>query len=863
MASHGDASRELFLGLLALEQELVDREQLVAAFETWKASPGRVMGEIMIEAGVLDHAKLASLDRAVEEHFAGPAKKADLSSTVAYESPNPAGGSGREMDVPTAGSKPRFQILRSHARGGLGEVFLALDPELRRQVALKELQAYHAHNPVSQTRFLLEAEVTGRLEHPGIVPVYGLGRHPDGRPFYVMRFIEGETLKAAIDRHHSASAASQGERERDLAFRRLLRCVIAACNAVAFAHSRGVVHRDLKPENIMLGRFGETLVVDWGIAKAVWEDGERAGDWSNLSSASGDSSLTRPGSAVGTPRYMSPEQALGELDRVAPASDVYSLGATLYCLLVGHSPFPEGDVDDVLARVQRGIFPAPRRIRRDVDATLEAICLKAMSPRPEDRHASCLELADELEAWLADVRYRGEQVQAINEMKGSLTRLCLERAHNLLDRGKHGEGMLWLARALENLPQDSPALERVVRASLGSWHARSALMERCLQHGGDVLALAFSPDGHRLATTSSDRTANLWDVATRGRLTAPLIHDQAVAAVAFTRDGKTVATAGQEGVLTLWNTLTGCTESQIPTGGTRITSVRFDPTGTRIAVAGCSAVPCLWSVPERESLGQEAGDRAVVLAAVFSPDGKHLATARDDGQVCLLEALTGQLLGKPLDHRGAVSSVAFSPDGSRLATGCHDGKARVWSLVDQSVMVELSLPSAVVIVDFNPSGDVLATAGEDGAARLWDPRSGSPFGEPLCHRERIECLAFNKDGTILATGSRDLTARLWDTTTGLPLGPPLEHRGTVHALAFSPDGKRLATGSADGQARYWKVAPQIPGEVERISCWVRVTTDLDFDSGDAIHKLDPALGWELRRRLHELGGPPPKKLERW
>ena len=154
-------------------------------------------------------------------------------------------------------------------RGGLGEVFVAVDPELDRQVAVKELRAYHAHDPLSQARFLLEARLTGRLEHPGIVPVYGLGRYPDGRPYYAMRFIEGETLGRAIERFHGEEDASREPARREIAFRRLLRSLIDACNAVAYAHSRGVVHRDLKPDNIMLGRFGETLVVNWGLAKSV------------------------------------------------------------------------------------------------------------------------------------------------------------------------------------------------------------------------------------------------------------------------------------------------------------------------------------------------------------------------------------------------------------------------------------------------------------------------------------------------------------------------------------------------------------------------------------------------------------------
>ena len=170
----------------------------------------------------------------------------------------------------------------------------------------------------------------------------------------------------------------------------------------------------------MLGRFGETLVVDWGIAKLM---DEPAGEPEGIESDNPgvlDLSLTRPGSAVGTPQYMSPEQAAGELGRVDAASDIYGLGATLYCLLVGHAPFPSGDVAEVLHRVGHGVFPAPRRLRRSIDARLEAICLKAMALKPEDRHATVLELAGEIEVWLAAVTYQTEQERAFHDVKRSL-----------------------------------------------------------------------------------------------------------------------------------------------------------------------------------------------------------------------------------------------------------------------------------------------------------------------------------------------------------------------------------------------------------------------------------------------------------
>jgi WD40 repeat protein/serine/threonine protein kinase len=869
MASGEDTARDLVSGLLALEHGLIGQAQLVAALRAWRSTPGRPFSTVLRDECDVGPSEWEGLERLAAEHLDRGTDDPDLSLTVAYAGPVEGIGLTRGSHVAgedaedLQGTPLRYRVLRSHARGGLGEVFVALDAELNREVALKELLAYHAHDPDSQSRFVLEAELTGRLEHPGIVPVYGLGRYPDGRPYYAMRFIEGETLKAAIERFHAMELKEREPRDRQLAFHRLLGSLITACNAVAYAHSRGVVHRDVKPENIMLGRFGETLVVDWGVAKTLAVPETREADPHGAQAAGEDSSLTRPGSTVGTPRYMSPEQALGELDQVGPASDVYGLGATLYTLLVGHSPFPEGDVTDVLERVGRGIFPAPRRLKKSIDPVLEAICLKAMSPRPEDRHASPLALAEEIEAWLADARFRGEHVEAANQVKGSLARLCIERAHNLLDRGKHAEGMLWLTRALENAPDDAPEFERVVRASLGSWHARSSLIERTLPHRGEVLAVEFSPDGHRLASACADGTAQLWDVASATKLGVAMRHDGPVTSVAFSPDGKTLATSGRDGSVRIWNALSGKPLGRPMDHGSAVTAVRFGADGSSIATASRAAAPCLWSIASGQPIRHPSLTPAAVGAFSFRPDGRLVAIAGDDGKVWSVSPETGEPDRPPLEHSSPVQALAFHPDGNRLLTGGADLKARIWDLAAGTPVLEISVPECVTHASFDPTGVVAATVCRDGTARLWNPDQGQPIGAPMSHAEEITCLSFGPDGTLVATASRDRTVRLWDTATALPVGPPLEHRGPVHALSFSPDGRRMATGAGDGQARYWKVAPSIPGEVERISCWVRVTTDLDFDAGDAIRKLDPHIGWELRRRLHELGGPPPRKLERW
>ena len=295
----------------------------------------------------------------------------------------------------------RFRVLRPHARGGLGEVFVALDSELHREVALKQILDQHADDPASRQRFLIEAEITGGLEHPGVVPVYGLGTYPDGRPYYAMRFVRGDSLKEAIDRFHADAASKADPGHRSLELRKLLRRFLDVCNAIEYAHSRGVLHRDIKPANVILGRYGETLVVDWGLAKAIGKADPTSGERTLLLSSASGSGETLPGSALGTPAYMSPEQAEGDLEHLGPRSDVYSLGATLYCLLTGKPPL-EGDVADVLRRSQTGEFRPPRALDPTIDPALEAVCLKAMALKAEDRYSTAKALAEDIERWMAD-----------------------------------------------------------------------------------------------------------------------------------------------------------------------------------------------------------------------------------------------------------------------------------------------------------------------------------------------------------------------------------------------------------------------------------------------------------------------------
>jgi serine/threonine protein kinase/tetratricopeptide (TPR) repeat protein len=455
--SSGVADLNLLFGIMAVQNDFVRRDALIEAMGAWVLDKSKTLGEILVERGGLSsehHALLTSLvaahvrlhhddpqqslasvasassirqqlsriaDADVQASLAvvgsragsgdpaltGGARVGAGSSSVGAGSPEPA--PDPDATTPELGhfAGMRYRILRPHAKGGLGEVFVAEDVELHREVALKEIQPVHAHDAVSRGRFLLEAEVTGRLEHPGIVPVYGLGQYADGRPFYAMRFIHGDNLKEAIRRFHEAEKPGRDPGERRLALRRLLGRFVDVCNAVAYAHSRGVLHRDLKPGNIMLGKYGETLVVDWGLAKAGVRSQESGAseqiDEQTLRPSSGSGvAATQMGSAVGTPAFMSPEQAAGQLDRLGPASDIYSLGATLYALLTGQAPFQEGEIGDVFQKVRNGDVRPPRRINSDIPAPLEAVCLKALALQPENRYPSARALANDIEHWLAD-----------------------------------------------------------------------------------------------------------------------------------------------------------------------------------------------------------------------------------------------------------------------------------------------------------------------------------------------------------------------------------------------------------------------------------------------------------------------------
>ena len=257
-------------------------------------------------------------------------------------------------------------------------------------------------------RFIREAQLTGQLEHPGVVPVYELDRGAGAnQPFYAMKFVRGRTLSSAVDAYHSKRAQGGAD---SLEFVALLTAFAAVCNTIAYAHSRGVLHRDLKGDNVILGDFGEVIVLDWGLAKLLGQPEAKETDLSSTpTDYTQDPGLTVQGEIVGTPAYMAPEQADGRLDHIDHRTDIYGLGAIFYEILTGRPPFTGSNTLEVLRKVIRGNPPPPRELWPEVPRGLEEICLKAISRDPNERYASAADLAHEVQRWQELQRRQAEE----------------------------------------------------------------------------------------------------------------------------------------------------------------------------------------------------------------------------------------------------------------------------------------------------------------------------------------------------------------------------------------------------------------------------------------------------------------------
>lgn len=305
---------------------------------------------------------------------------------------------------PSQAIQAKYSKQSLHRQGGIGRVWIAHDNNLNRQVALKDLQPQYTEDPAVRERFVREAQITGKLDHPNIVPVYQLRQGSDvADPFYTMRLVEGKTLREVILCQQEARE-SEGRSRRDQV--NLLNILTTVCQTVAYAHSQGVVHRDLKPDNIVVGDYGEIFVLDWGLAKVIDEPTVMADETViapvTTSTETNRAGKTLAGTRIGTPAYMAPEQAAGATDQIGLPTDVYGLGTILFEILTGQPPHQATDTDQLIQQIQQGPTPAARTLNASAAPALEAICCKAMSKNPSQRYASALDLRNEIQSWIAD-----------------------------------------------------------------------------------------------------------------------------------------------------------------------------------------------------------------------------------------------------------------------------------------------------------------------------------------------------------------------------------------------------------------------------------------------------------------------------
>jgi WD40 repeat protein/tRNA A-37 threonylcarbamoyl transferase component Bud32 len=826
---HDFADRNLLFGLLALQTNFIDRDVFLAALHAWAVDPSLSLGEVLRRQGKLSPEQEAALNALVQARLGDSdpdsASETDPHSTVAHL-----------PRLAAEGGSVRYRILRPHARGGLGEVFVALDEQLHREVALKEIQKDHASDRVSCARFVREAEITGGLEHPGVVPVYGLGAYPDGRPFYAMRFIQGETLRDAIQHFHDAEKPGRDPSERNLALRELLAHFVALGKTVAYAHNRGVLHRDLKPSNVLLGKFGETLVVDWGLAKPVGR-GEADPDSSEATlrpPAHDAVAETQMGSALGTPSYMSPEQAAGRLDRLRPASDVYGLGATLYTLLTGRAPVQGRDTGDILHKVQKGDWLPPRAVKQDTPFPLDAICRRAMALRPEDRYGSALELTADVEHWLAD-----EPVSAWPEPAAVRARRWLGR-HRPLVAGVAAAVLVALVSlgVAAVLLRDAGERERLAKVDAQEkgeaakkqgdafrrnlYVAEMNLVQRSWEEeagerGRELL------EKWRAADDLRGFEWHYWRRLVHGEKRLMRGHVGKLFCVALSPDGEHLATGGEDGAVKIWAWRDGREVRTLKGHPNAVWSVAFSPDGKHLASGGGDpgtdyyrpGEVIIWDWRRGAEVRRFSGTRGLVRGLAFSPGGETLAAGDAGGVrgkpfsipgvVRLWDVATGHEKGVYQGHKKFVTLVRFSPDCRRVASADTDGTLHLWDAATAQPHLVLQAPRPAYPhiwgLDFSPDGRQVASGHLDGALFIRDASSGLQVVALPGHPGAIMWVRYSSDGRRLTSCGSDGSVRVWDLSSRRALLTLKGHGEAVVGAVSFPGGREVATVGFDGVVR--------------------------------------------------------------
>jgi eukaryotic-like serine/threonine-protein kinase len=762
-----------------------------------------------------------------------PTGAAYSSSTAAVDEPASEGGH----------RFGRFLILGTLGRGGFGIVFLAWDPVLRRQVALKVPQPEAVVTPEARKRFQREAHAAAGLDHPNIVPVYE-GGAVDTIAYIAAAYVPGPTLAIWLSRQTRPVPAHDAAR-----------LVATLARAVEHAHERGVLHRDLKPSNILLQRQESAPRSDQDELGRLSDFEPRITDFSLAKLADGLGPDTRSGVPFGSPPYMAPEQAEGKLSKIGPTTDVYGLGCILYELLTGKPPFQGETQLDTLRQAIANDPVAPRRVRRDLPVALETVVVKCLQKEPVRRYRIARELAEDLERFLA-----GESVHArplgpwekLRRRAGRHPTALAIVALLVLFAGSILAGRSWFEERLHASRESALLLQAEVRDR--------ELAARRAQYVADIRQVPRDIQDHR--TRQADELlarhrprpgeedlrgfawSHLWRRNHTERRTLNGHHGD-VYFVEFSRRGDLLASAGKDGTVLIWDTVRWQLVRKILVAQTEVNVAGFSPDGKTIATVDDDGKLKLWEVATGRCRWEKRAHSGNAVVARFSPDGKAVVTGgRNDGRGTVWDCATGSPLAAWQAHARNVENVAFSPDGSCLVTAGFGGIKR-WTWPDRELIGTLPESDSVQCAAFSRNGRLLATAHEgDHSVRLWDARGDKLLRRFPGHTDGVFAVAFSADDRTIYSASDDQTIRLWDVATGTERGVHVGHSGRVWNLVLSPDGRSIASAGRDGTVRIWDLEPRQVGR--RLP--VRVPCDFGFTPDGQtllVFELEPA--WSVSR----------------